>query len=338
MKHISEETRNNIISLLDTGLSSRPIALQLGVSHTTVDRVRAKFRPEMQKNQGGRPAKLTVTDKRRLVRMVTSGEADTAVQLTQEFKNTKNIELSVQTVRRTLKEAGLKAITKKKKPRLLPRHIRQRLDFALKYQHWTVKDWKRVIWSDETKIKRLGSDGRKWVWKRPGGMLTEQHVKGTVKYGGGSLMIWGCMTAQGVGYACRIDGHMDAELYTHILSGEFLQSLEYYELEVDEIIFQQDNDPKHTSRIAQRWFEGNGVEVLNWPAQSPDLNPIEHLWQHLKQQLSAYKTEPGSMYELWERVETEWNKIPTQLCIDLITSMPRRVAAVLKAKGGYIKY
>ena len=98
MKHISEETRNNIISLLDTGLSSRPIALQLGVSHTTVDRVRAKFRPEMQKNQGGRPAKLTVTDKRRLVRMVTSGEADTAVQLTQEFKNTKNIEFSVQTV------------------------------------------------------------------------------------------------------------------------------------------------------------------------------------------------------------------------------------------------
>jgi hypothetical protein len=194
------------------------------------------------------------------------------------------------------------------------------------------------IWSDETKINRLGSDGREWVWKKPGSMLTEQHVKGTVKFGGGNIMIWGCMTAQGVGYACRIDGNMNAELYTRILEDEFLQSLEYYEMEVDKVIFQQDNDPKHTSHAAQKWFKGNGVEVLDWPAQSPDLNPIEHLWQHLKQRLATYEIDPVSMHELWERVEAEWNKIPPQICIDLITSMPRHVAAVLKAKGGYTKY
>jgi len=184
----------------------------------------------------------------------------------------------------------------------------------------------------------LGSDGHEWVWKKSGGGITEQHVKKTVKYGGGSLMIWGCMTAQGVGYACRIDGHMNAELYTGILGDEFLQSLDYYGMEVNKIIFQQDNDPKHTSQLAQKWFKDNNVEVLDWPAQSPDLNPIEHLWQHLKQQLAIYETDPDSMHELWECVEAEWNKIPPQTCIDLITSMPRRVAAVLKAKGGYTKY
>jgi len=86
-------------------------------------------------------------------------------------------------------------------------------------------------------------------------------------------MVWGCMTAQGIGYACRIDGNMNAELYTHILEDEFLQSLEYYEMEVDKVIFQQDNDPKHTSHAAQKWFKDNGVAVLDWPAQSPDLNP-----------------------------------------------------------------
>ena len=174
--------------------------------------------------------------------------------------------------------------------------------------------------------------------KKPGGIMTEQHVKGMLKFGGGSLMVWGCMTAQGVGYACRIDGRMDAELYTHILEEEFLQSLEYYGMEVSKIIFQQDNDPKHTSRIAQKWFTDNSVEVLDWPAQSPDLNPIEHLWQHLKRQLATYEADPSSIHELWERVEVEWNKIPPQVCIDLIESMPRCVAAVLKVKGGYTKY
>jgi hypothetical protein len=68
------------------------------------------------------------------------------------------------------------------------------------------------------------------------------------------------------------------------------------------------------------------------------LNPIEHLWGHLKRQLAAYETEPTSTGELWERVETERKRIPAQVCIDLISSMPKRIAAVLKAKGGPTKY
>ena len=338
MRRIPEDTRNNIISLIDSGFSSHEIEAQLGVGHTTVRKVRAKARPCAQKSRGGRPAKLTATDKRRLVRMVTSGKADNAVQLTRQLKDVTNVECSAQTVRRALKEAGLKAAHKKKKPRLLSRHKSRRLKFALRYQHWTVEDWERVVFSDETKITFLGPDGLKWVWKEPGGALTEQHVEGTVKFGGGSLMMWGCMMAQGVGHACRIDGNMDAQLYTHILGDEFLGTLEHYGLEVDKIVFQQDNDPKHTSRIARQWLEDNGVSVLEWPAQSPDLNPIENLWRHLKRQLAGYSTSPTSVHELWERVEAEWKKIPAQVCIDLIKSMPRRIAAVLKAKGGYTKY
>ena len=84
--------------------------------------------------------------------------------------------------------------------------------------------------------------------------------------------------------------------------------------------------------------QGHGFKVLTWPAQSPDLNPIEHLWSHLKRRLGEYERAPGGVLELWERVEQEWNKIPASVCQGLIESMPRRVEAVLKAKGGHTKY
>lgn len=338
MKAISQEKQASVIRMLDAGISAKKIAAQLKISSRTVRRIRDEARPGIQKARGGRPAKLSCATKHRIKRMITTGEVDTATQAAKQLRNEGIADVNPETVRNVLKEIGFKAVTKKKKRRLLARHKKQRMEFATKYKDWTVDDWKRMIWSDETKINRLGSDGRQWVWKQPGSAITDQHVKGTVKHGGGNLKMWGCMTAEGVGYACRIDSTLDAELYTRILDDEFLQTLEYYGMERDDILFQQDNDPKHSSRLARQWFDDHGIEVLPWPAQSPDLNPMEHLWQHLKRQLAAYESDPKSMHELWERVEAEWNKIPAQVCINLIDSMPRRVAAVYKAKGGHTKY
>ena len=96
-------------------------------------------------------------------------------------------------MRRHLKKMGLKAVVKKKKPLLTKKHRKDRLDWAYEHRHWTENDWK-VIWLDETKINRLGSDGRKWVWKKENEGLTERQVIGTKKFGGGSIMVWGCMT------------------------------------------------------------------------------------------------------------------------------------------------
>ena len=151
-------------------------------------------------------------------------------------------------------------------------------------------------------------------------------------------MVWGCMLWDGVGYACKIDGKMDGELYCSILEDELQQSLEYYGKSPADTIFQQDNDPKHTCKKAKEWFKDHGFQVLSWPAQSPDLNPIEHLWAHLKRKLAEYERPPGGMLELWERIEKEWNEIEPSVCQGLIESMPRRVGAVVKAKGGYTEY
>ena len=111
-----------------------------------------------------------------------------------------------------LKEADMKAVVKLKCLLLSARHCKACLDFAYARKDWTMEDWKKVIWSDETKINHLGSDGYKWAWKGAGEGLNDRLVEGTLKFGGSSLMMWGCMTWEGVGFASKIDGRMGTSI------------------------------------------------------------------------------------------------------------------------------
>ena len=151
-------------------------------------------------------------------------------------------------------------------------------------------------------------------------------------------MVWGCMGWNGVGKLVKVEGIMDAKQYCDILDEGVVESFEKLDMEEGERYFQQDNDPKHTSKLATTWFLANNIIFIHWPAQSPDLNPIEHLWFYIKRKLQEYEIPPKGAHELWERVAKEWNEIPPEVCQRLIESMPRRVAAVIKAKGGHTKY
>ena len=143
----------------------------------------------------------------------------------------------------------MKAYVKAKKPLITQRHKKQHLEFAKKYKSWIVEDWRNVIFSDETKINQFRADGRKWCWKKPGSSLQSNHVKLSVKYEGGSLMVWSCMTVHGVGNLVKIEGTIDFKLYCQILEEDLLESMEYYRLESQDIIFQHVNDPKYSSRM-----------------------------------------------------------------------------------------
>jgi transposase len=338
MHPTSSAQKENILSLASHGHSTRTIASRLGLSQSTVSRTLRTLHPNQPCSSGGRPPKLSSRDQHAILSQIATGRAANATQVTKHINTIIPHPVSSETVRRVLRKHSFKAVVKKKKPFLSARHRQQRLAFALKHREWTVEDWKRVIWSDETKINRFGSDGRQWVWKQKGEGLIEREVQGTVKFGGGNIMVWGCMGWNGVGQLAEIEGKMDADQFVSILEDHLLPSLEESGIPEEQVIFQQDNDPKHKSKKAKNWMENNNITLLDWPAQSPDLNPIEHLWDHAKNRLKEYPTPPKGVWQIWERVEEVWNNIPPEVCQNLIESMPKRLEAVIKAKGGNTKY
>ena len=338
MKSISVARQQNVISLLLSGHSIRKVASITGLGKSTVGEISQKLEMDKENHPGGHPSKLSPTDQRRIINQITTGKIDNAVQATDFINSIIPTPVSTQTVRNCLKNHNMKAVVKAKKPLLKASHRKRRMEFALHHQNWTVEDWKRVIWSDETKINRIGSDGHQYVWKQAGESISDRTTIPTVKFGGGNIMVWGCMGWNGVGMLAEVEGRMDAKQYVDILEQHLPQSITDLEIPEDEAIFQQDNDPKHTSKLAQTWFKDQKITVLDWPAQSPDLNPIEHLWEHLKSQLHKYPEPPKGVWELWDRLVVEWGKIKDEECQRLIESMPRRIEAVIKAKGGHTKY
>ena len=205
MHPLSLTSQNENLSMLDAGHSAGNIASNTGHGISTISRLHSKHCFHLSESAGGHPSKLLSANIHHAIHLISSGKAGTAVDVAKTLSNITNQPLSTQTVHHNLKIAGMRAVVKKK-PLLKQRHRKERMDLALAHQYWTVEDWKKVVWSDEAKIKRLGSDGRKWVWKKAGEGLSDRLVEGTLKFGGGSLMVWGCMLWDGVGYACKIDG------------------------------------------------------------------------------------------------------------------------------------
>jgi Transposase len=141
-----------------------------------------------------------------------------------------NVVVSDSTVRRALREAELETMEKPIKPQLSNKNVKERLKFAKQDKFWTIEDWKHVIFSDETKISRFCSDGRSWCWLRDGESKKRRHIKETVKHGGGSVMVWGCMTAYILGFMCRILGTMDQYLSKSILEDELLKIIQWFKV------------------------------------------------------------------------------------------------------------
>jgi hypothetical protein len=152
-------------------------------------------------------------------------------------------------MRRALREVGLDAQVQQRKPFLSRKHVLALLRFAQRYENWTVDDWKHIIFSDETKINMFNSYGRSWCWIGDGKRVGPQHVHQTMKHGGGLVMIWGRMAAFRLGAWCRIEGMMDRHMYKFILQNYLWSTIQNNNMGPSRLVFQQYNDPKHTSKI-----------------------------------------------------------------------------------------
>ncbi len=166
--------------------------------------------------------------------------------------------VSAQTIRRTLHQIGLNGCRPRGKP-LLKMHKKASKQFAEDKQTKDMDYWNYVLWSDETKINLFGSDGVKRVWRQAGEEYKDKCVLPSVKHGGGSVMVWGCMSAAGTGELQFIEGTMNANIYSDILKQSIIPSLRRLGRRA---VLQHDNDPKHTSKTTTALLKKLRVKVI----------------------------------------------------------------------------
>jgi hypothetical protein len=158
-----------------------------------------------------------------------------------------------------------------------------------------------------------------------------------VKFGGGSIRVWGCFSWNGLGPLVILHGILNAEGYKDFLTLCILSTIEDQFVD-DSCLYQHDSAPCHKARSVREWFMDNKVPEVDWPAQSPDLNPIEHLWNELERRLHSRPQRPTSLTALATALQDEWAAIPPETLRHLVGSLPGKVRTVIKAKGEPIRY
>lgn len=255
------------------------------------------------------------------------------VTVPREIVHELDLPISARTVRRRLDEVGLYGRVQQLEHNYTDENILRRIAFAEGYSRWTEDDWSRLMFSDECNFY-LGQHGRQYVQRPVGKALDTKYTLKTDQLEG-KVSLWGCVCAGGLGHAELYVDSLDARRYQSILALNLVSSAHQC-WPKGQWWFQQDNWSVHTAGTSQAWFHNHGIDLIDWPAWSPDLNPIENLWNDLKRRVYAHHSKTIEELEYW--IGIEWQATDLNFISDICKSMPKRLQLVLANHGHKISY
>lgn len=337
MPRLNQNQRMRAMGMVDAGLRHHDVANRLGVTRVTIARLVRRYRTRGSADdlpRSGRP-RVTTPEQDRHIR--TSHLRDRFLPATRTAAVTPgrtNNRISAQTVRNRLSERGLRPYRPYTGPMLTRRHRQVRTDWTRQHARWTQLQWYSVLFTDEPRFCLRRGDGRERVYRRRGERYADACVRQVDRYGGGSVMVWGGITFQNRTELVIVDGNLNSQRYCDEILAPVV--VPFFNANRRISLLQQDNARCHTARITTDFLAEEHIEVLPWPALSPDLSPIEHLWDALDRRVRL--RQPATLRQLTAILREEWNNIDQVEIQTLIRSMRRRCIATRDANGGHTRY
>lgn len=325
--------------MFETGVTQQTIAERLGCSQPCISNLINRYLATgtVEDNpRTGRPRVTTPNQDRYIVLQHLRHRFRPATRTAAETVGHHNHPVAPGTVRNRLNEEGLHSRRPCRGQTLTVGHRRIRLDWCRRYRRWTRQQWSTVVFSDESRFCLNRSDGRERVWRREGERYAECCIREVDRWGGPSVMVWGGITTNDRTELVTIAGNLNAQRYVNEVLEPHL--IPFMRAHPAVSIFQQDNARPHTARLTTNFLEEQNIELLPWCSCSPDLNPIEQLWDELGRRVSARDNPPVNAQTLRAALQEEWNNLP-QACIrNLVDSMRSRCTECFQAHGGHTHY
>ncbi|GFW32236.1 transposable element Tcb2 transposase [Trichonephila clavipes] len=337
-RHLDAFTRGRIIGKLEEGRSGTSVAAEFGIAHSIVSRLWRQFQTTGTAIRGfssGRPRGTTPADDRYIVLQARRNRRQTAGKIARHTTQATGRPISRFTVARRLHGGGLFARRPVRCVPLTPAHRRRRSLWCREHRNWRDNEWGRVLFTDESRFSLSSDSHRILIWRERGSRNHPSNIIERDRYGGRDVLVWG-----GIMLGSRTDLHIfDAGSVngTRYCNEILLPYVRLFRGTVGlQFLFMDDNAPCHHTVAAEQLLESEDIERMDRPARSPDLNPIEHLWDFLGRRLSARTLPPVSIRELQLALQDEWAAMPQQLIDTLILSMGRCCETCLAIRGDHI--
>jgi transposase len=326
---LSEIERSAIVTLHRVGWTQRDIAESLHCSENTVQLWVNRWeedRSVADRERSGRPRCTSEDTDQDIMQHADAHPSHNPKDIVRELE----LDASARTVRRRLNEIELHSCVQ----RAEHKNLRARLQYAEDYSRWTEDDWARVLFSDETHFY-LGHHGREYVQRPPGAALDPKYTRKDSERLEGKVSLWGCICAEGLGHAELYVDDLDAHRYQTILGLNLVSSAHQF-WPKGQWWFQQDNWSVHAAATSRDWFHNHGVDLIDWPAWSPDLNPIEELWNDLTRRV--YGRHARTIEELERFISEEWAATDLNFIARICRNMPQRLQQVIANNGHKIAH